>query len=151
VFTYDDGSGAVTVTDNGATDEDSDIGQVCVSGLTPGSYTVNETSPPNGYGDAAGTEANQSVTVANGTDCGANAPGAGATATFHNPPLADIQVNFRDGGSGETTTGSTIDCVDASAQDLGSNDATATSGWDLSETDTDLEPGTYTCTVVIDP
>jgi hypothetical protein len=147
VFSYDSSS----VTDNGTGDEDSAVGSVCVSGLAPGDYTVNETSPPGGYGGAPAGEADQTVTVVNGTDCGSSLPGAGATATFTNPPLADIQVNFRDGGSGETTTGSTIDCVDSTNADLGSNDAVATTGWDKSETHEGLTPGTYTCTVVIDP
>jgi hypothetical protein len=148
VFSYGD-SGSVT--DNGTGDEDSAVGSVCVSGLAPGDYTVNETSPPDGYGGAPASEADQKVTVVNGTDCGTSLPGAGATATFTNPPLADIQVNFRDGGSGETTTGSTIDCVDSSDNDLGSNDATATTGWDKSETHEGLVPDTYTCTIVVDP
>jgi hypothetical protein len=38
-FTYDDGTDSVTVIDNGTGDEDSDIGQMCVSGLVSGSYT----------------------------------------------------------------------------------------------------------------
>ena len=59
VFSYDGGS----VTDNGTGDEDSAIGSVCVSGLVPGDYTVNETSPPSGYGGAPGSEADQTVTV----------------------------------------------------------------------------------------
>lgn len=144
VFSYD----SSIVTDNGAGDEDSDIGEVCVSGLDLGSYTVDETSPPPGYGDA--TDAAQSVTAVDGTNCTNNLPGAGATATFHNPPLADIQVNFRDGGSGETTAGSTINCVEG-ATDLGDNDASPATGWDLSETHLGLDPGTYVCTVVVDP
>jgi len=152
-FCYDTSTGCstTTVTDNGTGDEDSATGSVCVSGLTPGTYYLNETAPPSGYGDADASEADQAVTVAGGTDCGDNPPGTGATATFTNPPLADIQVNYRDGGSGETSA--TIDCVDSSNgdADLGANDATAASGWDTSETNTDLPPGTYTCTVVIDP
>lgn len=145
VFSYGVG---LSVTDNGTGDEDSDIGQICVSGLDPGAYTVNETSPPAGYGDAS--EVDQVVTVVNGTNCTDSLPGAGATATFTNPPLADIQVNFRDGGSGETTAGSTINCVEG-ATDLGDNDATPTTGWDKSETHLGLDPGTYVCTIVVDP
>ena len=49
VFSYHGSS----VTDNGAGDEDPDVGEVCVSGLSLGDYTVNETSPPPGYGDAS--------------------------------------------------------------------------------------------------
>jgi hypothetical protein len=150
VFSYEDSSEVSSnVTDNGTGDEDSTVGRVCVSGLDPGTFTVNEVSPPDGYGDAS--EVDQEVTVVNGTNCTDNLPGAGATATFHNPPLADIQVNFRDAGSGETNVvGSTINCVEG-ATDLGDNDATPTTGWDKSETHLGLDPGTYVCTVVVDP
>jgi hypothetical protein len=142
VFSYDGSS----VTDNGAGDEDDTIGTVCVSGLVPGDYTVNETSPPDGYGDADATEADQTATVVNGTDCDSNLPDAGATATFTNPPLSDIQVNFRDGGSGETSA--VIDCDNTT----GTSDTTAASGWETSETNTGIEGATtVTCTIVIDP
>ena len=145
VFSYDGSS----VTDNGTGDEDSAIGRVCVSGLDIGDYLVDETSAPPGYGDSG--DAAQTVTVASGTNCTGSLPGAGATATFHNPPLADIQVNFRDGGSGETNVpGSTINCVEG-ATDLGDNDVTPTTGWHKSETHLDLDPGTYVCTIVVDP
>jgi hypothetical protein len=141
VFSYDGGS----VTDNGAGDEDSAIGAVCVSDLAPGSYSVDETSPPAGYGD--GTEAAQDVTVVNGTNCTDNLPGAGATATFTNPPLSDIQVNFRDGGSGETSATS-ITCDNTT----GTGSDTAATGWDASRTVTGVEaPTTVVCTIVIDP
>ena len=140
VFSYDGSS----VTDNGAGDEDSDIGEVCVSGLTPGGYTVNETSPPPGYGGASETD--QQVTVVVGTNCTDNQPGSGATATFTNPPLSDIQVNFRDGGSGETSA--TITCDNTS----GTGDDAAATGWDTSRTVTGVEaPTTIHCTIEIDP
>jgi hypothetical protein len=142
VFSYDSSS----VTDNGSGDEDSDVGQICVSGLDPGDYTVNETSPPSGYGGASGSEADQSVTVVNGTNCTDNLPGAGATATFSNPPLSDIQVNFRDGGSGETSA--VISCDNTT----GTSDLTPATNWDTSETVLGVEaPTTVTCTIVIDP
>ena len=112
------------MTDNGAGDEDPAAGSVCVSGLDPGDYTVNETSPPPGYGGAPAGEADQVVTVVNGTNCTDNLPGEGATATFTNPPLSDIQVNFRDGGSGETSA--TITCDNTT----GTSDTTPASDWD---------------------
>jgi Prealbumin-like fold domain len=140
VFSYDGGS----VTDNGAGDENPAIGAVCVSNLVPGGYTVTETSPPAGYGAAAGGP--QSVTVVNGTNCGLNPPGAGATATFTNPPLSDIQVNFRDGGSGETSA--VISCDNTT----GTTSTTPASGWTTTETNTGVEaPTVVTCTITIDP
>jgi hypothetical protein len=140
VFSYDGSS----VTDNGAGDEDSAVGSVCVSGLAPGDYTVNETSPPDGYG--AADEAAQLVTVVNGTNCTDSLPGAGATATFTNPPLSDIQVNFRDGGSGETSAVITCDNT------TGTSDTTPATDWDTTETVTGVEaPTTITCTIAIDP
>jgi len=142
VFSYDDSS----VTDNGAGDEDSDVGEVCVSGLTIGTYTVNETSPPSGYGGAPASEADQSVSVVGGTNCTDNLPGSSGTATFTNAPLSDIQVNFRDGGSGETSA--TITCDNAT----GTGTDTAATGWDTSRTVTGVEaPTTITCTIEIDP
>jgi hypothetical protein len=144
VFSYD-GSSVTDTTDGTLGDEDSAIGAVCVSNLAPGDYSVNETSPPNGYGSDTGGA--QTVTVVNGTDCTDNLPGAGATATFTNPPLSDIQVNFRDGGSGETSATS-ITCDNTTGT---GSDATAT-GWDKSRTVTGVEaPTTIHCTIVIDP
>jgi hypothetical protein len=137
VFSYDSSS----VTDNGTGDEDSDVGEVCVSGLATGNYTVNETSPPSGYGDAS--QSDLTATVVAGTNCTDNQPSGAGEVTFTNPPLADIQVNFRDGGSGETSA--TIDCSRTP------DSTTPPDGWDTSETHTGLEPGLYTCTVNIDP
>jgi Prealbumin-like fold domain len=140
VFSYDGNS----VTDNGTGDEDPDIGQVCVSGLNVGDYLVDETSPPPGYGGAS--EAAQMVTVVSGTNCAGSPPGAGATATFTNPPLSDIQVNFRDGGSGETSA--TITCDNTT----GSGSTTPATGWDTSLTVTGVEaPTDIHCTISIDP
>jgi hypothetical protein len=144
VFSYDGSS----VTDNGAGDEDTDIGEVCVSGLTLGDYTVNETSPPPGYGGAS--EEDLTVTVAVGTNCTDNEPTGTGVVTFTNPPLADIQVNFRDGGSGETSaTSITCDNTGTTA------DVTPADGWDDSVTHEDISidpsPRTIVCTIVIDP
>jgi uncharacterized repeat protein (TIGR01451 family) len=124
-----------------APDEDADIGEICVSGLAPGSYTINETSPPTGYG--AATQTNVPVTVSSGTDC-TTSPLA-ATATFTNAPLYDLQVNFRDGGSGETSA--TISCTN-----VGTADTTAATGWDTTSTFLDEgAPEEVVCTITVDP
>ncbi len=144
VFSYDGAS----VTDNGAGDEDSTIGEVCVSGLATGDYDVDETSPPPGYGDAPGDP--QTVTVVAGTNCTDNQPSGAAEATFTNPPLADIQVNFRDGGSGETSITS-MSCTNTGT----TADTDTAAGWDDSVTHEGIEidpsPRTVVCTIVIDP
>jgi hypothetical protein len=143
VFSY----GSSSVTDNGTGDEDAATGSVCVSGLVAGNYTVNETSPPSGYGDAPASEDDQVVAVVAGTNCTDNLPGAGATATFTNPPLSDIQVRFRDGGSGETSiTSMTCD------NSTGTSSTTGTANWDDTLTVSGVEaPTTIVCTIVIDP
>ncbi|HSK28264.1 MAG TPA: SpaA isopeptide-forming pilin-related protein, partial [Jiangellales bacterium] len=147
VFSYDGSS----VTDNGTGDEDPAVGSVCVSGLLPGNYTVDETSPPPGYADAPGQAV--VVTVVNGTNCTDNLPTGAAVATFVNAPLADIQVNFRDGGSGETSLTS-IDCAGLGAAP-DALDSTPATGWDDSVTHEDIaidpSPRTIVCTIVIDP
>jgi hypothetical protein len=143
VFSYDGSS----VTDNGAGDEDPDVGEVCVSGLSLGDYIVNETSPPPGYGDAG--QSNLTATVATGTNCTDNQPTGTGVVTFTNAPLADIQVNFRDGGSGETSATS-ITCADTGT----APSTTPATGWDDSVTHEDISidpsPRTITCTIVID-
>lgn len=140
VFSYDSSS----VTDNGTGDEDSTIGSVCVGGLAPGTYSVNETTAPTGYGPASQT--NQSAFAVQETNCTSNLPTGTGVVTSTNPPLSDIQVNFRDGGSGETSA--TISCDNTT----GMSDTTAATGWDTSETVTGVNaPTTVVCTIVIDP
>jgi hypothetical protein len=145
VFSYD-GS---TVTDNGAGDEDPTVGEVCVSGLLPGDYDVTETSAPPGYGLPT-DPGPETVTVVTGTNCTDNPPTGTAVVTFTDPPLADIQVNFRDGGSGETSATS-IECTNTGT----TADTTPATGWDDSRTHEDIRidpsPRTIVCTIVIDP
>ena len=132
------------------------IGIVCISGLAPGNYTVNETSPPLGYGASSQTDV---VAVAvTGTNCTDNLPSTPNSAAFQNPPLADIQVNYRDGGSTETSLTS-IDCDDDG--ELGTGDqldgmpAPAVPPWLASLTRLGIpinpSPRTITCLIVIDP
>jgi hypothetical protein len=142
-----------TVVDNDGQDEDTTIGVVCVSGLLVGDYTVNETNPPTGYGGAS--ETNVAATVVAGTDCDDNPPVASDRAVFTNNPLADIQVRFRDGGSGETflVEEGGLECTsDDTTTGTSSTDDTA--DWDDTLTITDIEIDgvvTFTCTLVIDP
>jgi hypothetical protein len=147
-FSYTNGSSG-TVIDNGEGDEHPDIGLICVSDLEPGAYTVTETAAPEGYAIVNGTA---TANVVGGTDCEEeNLPAAGDRAVFENAPLFDIQTNFRDGGSGETSLVS-IDC-----NGFDHLDDPATEGWDDSQTNegiaftSDDTTMTITCEIVVDP
>jgi hypothetical protein len=136
-FTVTGGSlpaGGTTVTTNAD-------GQACVDGLVlssfagVGDYTVHEVTPAGYHG-----EADKTVTVDNEATCAGN-PYGGEEVSFHNTPLTDLTVSVNsqvDGG-----TSSTVDCTNGGPSGGPADDVTATK--------TDLEPGTYVCTVVIDP
>ncbi len=145
VFSYDSSS-VTDTTDGTGGDEDTAVGAVCVGGLAPGTYTVNETSAPTGYGAAPASEANQSAVAVQGTNCTTSVPTGTGVATFTNPPLSDIQVNFRDGGSGETSA--TISCDNTT----GTQSTTPANGWEKTDTETGVNaPTVVTCTITIDP
>ncbi|MEU0533693.1 prealbumin-like fold domain-containing protein [Amycolatopsis tolypomycina] len=126
----------VNFTVNGVTKATDSAGVACFDGLTFGSYTVHETVPAGYHVDAN----DKSVTVDNTATCGAT-PYAGESVSFHNTPLTDLTVSVDSQVAGGTA--STIDCGVAS----GSTGA----GGDGSVTAKDLEPGTYTCVIVVDP
>jgi hypothetical protein len=116
-------------------------GNSCVAHLPFDTYTVAETAAPPGYLADANS---QQVTVSTAGTCDSGATAAGSD--FVDTPTSDIQVNFRDGGSGKTSA--TIDCGNPG----GTSDTTTTSGWDTSETITGIgAPKTVTCTITIDP
>lgn len=118
-------------------------GIACLDGLVlssfVGDYTVTETVPA-GYSADDGPA---TVSVTTEASCG---DGFEDTASFSNTPLSDLTVSVDslvDGG-----TNSTIEC------ELSDDDPDAESGdasGDVSITFEDLEPGTYTCVIFIDP
>jgi Prealbumin-like fold domain len=112
-------------------------GLACVDGLTFGSYDAVETVPVGYVADGATTK---SVVVDNAASCD-DTPYGGETVAFSNTPLTDVTVSVDsqiDGG-----TASSIDCV--------VDDTTTDPNGDGTLALDDLVPGTYTCTVVIDP
>jgi Prealbumin-like fold domain len=132
----------VSFTVNGVTKQTNANGVACFDGLPFGTYTVHETVPTGYHVDAN----DKPVTVDNNATCSDN-PYVGETVSFHNTPLTDITVSVNsqvDGG-----TSSTITCVDSGQHTVASG-STGANG-DGSATAPDLEPGTYTCTVVVDP
>jgi uncharacterized surface anchored protein len=132
----------VTFTVNGVSKVTDANGVACFDGLTFGSYTVHETVPAGYHVDGN----DKQVTVDNTAAC-ADSPYLGETVSFHNTPLTDITASVNsqvDGG-----TASTITCVDGDGNTVASG--TTGANGDGSATASDLEPGTYTCTIVVDP
>ena len=123
----------VDFTVNGVTRTTDPNGQACFDNLLFGDHTVHETTPA-GYNG----ETDKTVTVDNKASC-SDTPYVGETVSFHNTPLTNLTVSVDSQVTGGTS--STIDCVVGSAGP----------GEDITLNVNDLEPGTYTCTVVIDP
>jgi hypothetical protein len=111
-------------------------GDACVDGLPFGAYTVTESVPAGYVSDDSVKEA----TVGVNSDCG---DGNEASVSFVNTPLTDITITVNsqiDGG-----TASSINCGDAGDPVLTGPDG------DGSKAKLNLPPGTYNCTVVVDP
>jgi Prealbumin-like fold domain len=132
----------VSFTVNGVTKNTDANGKACFDNLLFGSYTVHETTPA-GYNG----EADKTVAVNNKAGCSDN-PYVGETVTFHNTPLTNITVSVDSQVAGGTA--STMNCKASDNSTVASGSTDATSG-DGSVTGSNLEPDTYTCTVVVDP
>jgi hypothetical protein len=134
VFTITGGS----LPSGGATVTTGADGKACLDGLVlssfVGNYTVTETVPA-GY---HASQAAQTVSVTTESTCG---DGNEAGVSFANTPLTNVTVSVDSQVSGGTA--STITCESQTA----STDPTGDGSLTLS----DLEPGTITCTVLIDP
>lgn len=124
----------VDFTVNGATLTTDANGNACFDNLLFGSYTVHETTPANYQG-----EADKTVVVDNKANC-AGDPYAGEEVTFHNTPLSTITITFLSQVPGGTQATS-ITCTGLTDGDADPSTATFA----------DLLPGTYNCTIVVDP
>ncbi|MFF8375129.1 collagen binding domain-containing protein [Streptomyces sp. NPDC015661] len=110
---------------------------VCFDGLPVGSsYTVHEVVPVGYRG-----EADKSVPVTEGATC-QDPSFHGSTVTFRNTPLTNLTLTATPQDPGATQ--STFTCTNSSQLTPSSTTPTSASF-------NDLTPGTYTCTVVIDP
>lgn len=118
-------------------------GIACFDGLPVNTeFTLTESTVPSGYA-AVGDQAVTSST--DNADC--EGTGTPTTIDVENVALTDISVNATAQIPGATN--SSIECVDSEGTVIG-GDSEAFS--DPAEVDVnDLEPGTYTCTIIIDP
>ncbi len=124
-------------------------GVVCIDGITAlGDYKVQETQAPTGYAIDDSTEHTVTVLASN-AKC-SDTTFTGQSLNFTDTPLTDLSVHVTSQVSGGTQ--SNITCTDSSSANIG-NSPEPDSGFGDPETVTanGLKPGTYTCTVVIDP
>jgi hypothetical protein len=133
----------------------STVASTCFSGLAfATNYIVHESSPPSNYAGAA----DQNASISANSTC-TSSP---VQKTFTDTPLSRIEVKATS-LAGTGITRSQIVCQDSSSATVGANsengsaDGTTASPV-LDDTDelfgngtSGLTPGTYTCTVVIDP
>jgi uncharacterized surface anchored protein len=122
-------------------------GTICVDNLAFGDYVVTETEAPDGYqiDDSSG----KTVTVDNNAKC-SDDPFGGETRTFTDTPLTDVLARAESQATGGTA--SQVTCVDANGDDIGDSPDPDTGFADPAEVTAEgLTPGTYTCTIVIDP
>ena len=118
-----------TVVGSGSTNSS---GVLCVGSLPLGTYTVHESAAPTGYSAAA----DQTAVVTAGTCATGSIP-----KSFVDTPLSKITVSFESKVAGATTA--TIQCTgEGSAANLPQGTPKVLD---------DLVPGSYSCTVVVDP
>ncbi len=122
-------------------------GVACFDGLTLGtSYTVTEVSAPAGYSIDT---TSQSVTPDQSATCASGTPKA---VSFTDTPLSEIGVTFKSLAGPGVTAGSIVCKIGtttiAAVSENGSADPVLD---DTDETFTNLAPGTYDCTIVVDP
>jgi uncharacterized surface anchored protein len=116
-------------------------GNSCTGSLPLGDYKVTETAAPSGY--KINDSSAHTVSVSTAGTCGS---GDEATVSFDDTPLSKITVAFESLAAGDPTS-ATIQCTgDSSAQNLPEGTPRV-----LGNGTTTLVPGTYTCTVVVDP
>jgi hypothetical protein len=117
-------------------------GTACVDHLVFGTYHVTETGAPPGY--KINDTTTHDVQVGTNTDC-SGVPSV--SLSFDDTPLTDLSIESKSQVSGGTK--SQITCVDASNANIGNSPSGNVE--DATVSAPNLEPGTYTCTVVIDP
>ena len=122
-------------------------GTVCVGSLPFGTYSVQETAAPDGYAKPA-TDT-QSVAVSANADCSGS--GTPATATFNDTPLTNLTVSAAAQSAGATN--STITCTPTGSNtNIGNSPQGPSDPATVTATGPNgLPPGSYTCTIVIDP
>jgi len=121
-------------------------GTACVDNLAFGTYTVTETAPPQGYD--IDNPNGVTVSVDHNASCTSGTPNAPATA-FKDTPLTDIAASATSEAAGGTQ--STVTCTGTSTDGKTTLNVSDGPKESANVSAAKLHPGTYTCTIVIDP
>jgi prealbumin domain-containing protein len=123
-------------------------GVVCVEGLTTlGNYSVQEVSAPTGY--AVDDSSVHTVGVTGSQAKCTDSPFGGQSLTFTDTPLTDIGATATSEVAGGTQ--STITCTGTSTDGVTNLNSSDGPKGSASVSATGVHPGTYTCTIVVDP
>jgi hypothetical protein len=125
----------------------------CLPNLDLGTYYVRETTTPTGFA----TQADKTVSVSTQGDCTSGSAAVNFTGTSADQPLTKLTVNVDSVVAGASN--SSVSCVVGTAgAAIGNSPQPATGKADPVRFKADgtagapaLTPGTYTCTVVVDP
>jgi len=142
-------SGAVFTIGSGVGDKTTGAdGTVCVDGLAFGTYTVVEKTAPAGY--AIDDTTTHNVVVDNSAKC-SDATFVGEALSFNDTPLTDILAKAQSQAAGGTA--SRVTCKDSANANVGNSPQPGASTFaDPAQVSaTGLRPGTYVCTIIIDP
>jgi hypothetical protein len=124
-------------------------GVVCVDGLLFGDYVVTETAAPAGY--QIDDSSPHTVTVGTNSSCpNTNIPGT-QTLSFSDTPLTTLVVTATGEASPAGTTNSQITCTGPSPGTGNIGNSPTANTDPVTMTAQHLKPGTYSCTIVIDP
>lgn len=123
-------------------------GTICVDGLTFGTYVVTETAAPTGY--AIDDTSGHNVVVDTNTTCAAD-PYVGEVFSATDTPLTNIVATATSQVAGGTA--SRVTCVNSASVNIGNSPQPSASTFSdpASVTATGVRPGTYTCTIIVDP
>lgn len=136
--------GGTALTEPQSTDAN---GTICVANLPFGNYYVFEGAAPSGYAIDDSTVHTAAVN-ANG-DC-SSTTSQSVTLPFTDTPLTDITATAKSEATGGTE--STVTCVSGTASSTtGVGNSPQGPAASPSVAANGLKPGTYTCTIVVDP
>jgi len=146
------GGPSAPICDNGAGDSDAAAGFICIVPAKLANYTIHESTVPANY---AG-DTDKALNVTDSTTCATRRSAlASSAATFVDTPLSKFQIIFTSLAGAGITNAQIVCNVPANFEDGGADTTAPPTFDDTNETfgngTSTLLPGSYNCTIDIDP